>query len=718
LEQIKGENIMKRYSLKKSIGIAVVPLMVMAACGSEDIANNGIDSHGECRLILDASIRGFDTESTTRGEDYEWPDGSRIYLLFSDGDRRVDGKAVYDKDTDIWILNYNGVLSATSSSLCSACYFGNAEKEEESTFMLTASNPVYRDLEGKYSRDSRGVTVSLYLTPATGRIRFKGAKGTALKLSGVRTPGSFDCKTGELKRREEIVSLNIGEDGFSPYVYASLPVDSRILKIAYDKYSFTTECENGVLADGESGYMDVPQESAHNGWDMKVISLPVLGKTVVSEIGKAKATLSSVLSDMGNGSVTDCGFCYSQSSSPTVGDVKISCGPSSEKFGTTITGLTENTTYHVRSYAVNELGAGYGEEITFTTLAVKVPSLSEVTLGTVSNTSALVEATVTSSGNGTLQDAGFAYSDTPYPTVETGKVSCGNTETLKATIANLKPETKYYVRAYAVNEKGISYGEEKSFTTPKNAVIPYTEVAIETSFGYYKFDMATVTGGSFMMGAQGKTSSDPNYDPDAYSDEDPVHKVKVSTFLMGKTVVTQKLWYVVMGSYPALTSSNGLGDDYPVYNVTYDQCCQFIEKLSKLTGKKFRLPTEAEWEFAARGGVNGSGLKYSGNSTVGTVAWYSGNSGGKLHEVMKRSPNELNIYDMSGNIWEWCSDWYGNYSIKDQSDPAGPVTGSVRVVRGGCYSDAARECRVSVRSSAMEASALPTIGFRLVMEKQ
>lgn len=446
------------------------------------------------------------------------------------------------------------------------------------------------------------------------------------------------------------------------------------------------------------------------------IVLPTVSNTQVSEIGVSKATLSSAVTDNGKGKITDVGFCYSLNSNPTTADNKVSCGAATGTFGKTVTGLQQNTTYHVRAYATNEAGTAYSSDVTFTTLEVTEPTLSSVTVSSISNTSAQLDAKVISTGNGTLTDAGFVYSTSHYPTISDNKLACGKTTTLSSKANGLSPETTYYVRAYATNEKGTSYSSEKEFKTSKTEVNPYTTLTIETSYGSTKLDMATVKGGSFMMGAQSKSSSQDNYDKDAYDDERPVHQVTVSDFYMSKTLVTQYLWYVVMGSYPNISSSYGLGEDYPVYNVSYTQCQQFITKLSSITGKKFRMPTEAEWEFAARGGKNSERTTYSGGNTVGSVSWYSQNASGKTHPVAQKQANELNLYDMSGNLWEWCSDWYGNYSSSAQTNPIGASSGNSRVIRGGGYSDNAADCRVSVRSSATPSTGYTTIGLRLVME--
>lgn len=206
------------------------------------------------------------------------------------------------------------------------------------------------------------------------------------------------------------------------------------------------------------------------------------------------------------------------------------------------------------------------------------------------------------------------------------------------------------------------------------------------------FNMVTVEGGTFMMGAMAG-------DSDASNDEKPAHSVTLTTFRIAETEVTQALWLAVMGTNPSPYTDNL---NCPVENVSWIDAHTFIAKLNQLTGKNFRLPTEAEWEYAARGGKNSHGYLYSGSNDIGTVAWYSSNSGNKTHAVATKLPNELGIYDMTGNVWEICQDRYASdyYSNSPWFNPTGPSTGNNISDRGGSWYNNAGKCRVTYRDHA------------------
>ena len=220
------------------------------------------------------------------------------------------------------------------------------------------------------------------------------------------------------------------------------------------------------------------------------------------------------------------------------------------------------------------------------------------------------------------------------------------------------------------------------------------------------FDMVYVAGGTFTMGATAEQSSE-----DASSSEKPTHSVTVSDFYIGKYEVTQAQWKAIMGLNP----SKCKGDNLPVERVSWDDVQTFIKKLNAKTGKKFRLPTEAEWEYAARGGKQSKGYKYSGSNKLNNVAWYDSNSDNMTHPVGQKRPNELGIYDMSGNVYEWCQDWYGDYSNSLQTNPTGPSSGSHHVRRGGDWFGSAWGCRVSHRIFDGPIVPSSTDGFRLAL---
>ncbi len=206
------------------------------------------------------------------------------------------------------------------------------------------------------------------------------------------------------------------------------------------------------------------------------------------------------------------------------------------------------------------------------------------------------------------------------------------------------------------------------------------------------FTMVHVKGGQFTMGCTSEQGKD------CFSDETPTHRVTLSDYYIGQTEVTQELWEAVMDESANVSSSIGEGPDVPVYNVGYVDVCEFYKRLSDITRCSFRLPTEAEWEFAARGGTRSRGYKYSGGNILDSVGWYYGNSHDKVHPVAKKRANELGIYDMSGNLNEYCSDHYDEYSSVPQHNPQGPPSGYGQVIRGGAWNCMIKKlCRVSYR---------------------
>lgn len=266
--------------------------------------------------------------------------------------------------------------------------------------------------------------------------------------------------------------------------------------------------------------------------------------------------------------------------------------------------------------------------------------------------------------------------------------------TAQGIVVNKVDGTKVYFKASEVLSIGVyGYGEEPGPNPDEGETVTVNGVS---------FRMIHVEGGTFQMGS---TIGD--------DDEMPVHEVKVNSFSIGQTEVTQELWQAVMGSVP----SNFKGDKLPVERVSWNDCQNFISKLNQLTGKTFRLPTEAEWEYAARGGNKSNGYTYSGGNKLDDVAWYVSNSNYTTHEVATKAPNELGIYDMSGNVYEWCQDWYGEdyYSKSVVDNPTGPTTSKSRVLRGGSWAEKDANCRVAYRYDYTPTDNYFFLGFRLVL---
>ena len=410
-------------------------------------------------------------------------------------------------------------------------------------------------------------------------------------------------------------------------------------------------------------------------------------------------------------------------------------------FSTDLTTLAPSTTYYYCSFVVvyndDNTKYHYGEIKSFAT-EEGTPVEKEIVAITgevsdITSSSAVISGYVENLGTEESGvNVGVLYSTDSTLEINSGTfVSSGNNTNGKYTITltGLAAETTYYYRSCVVVGGDVYYGNVMSFTTKERA-----EVGNSVSFTIKgtTFSMLPVEGGSFVMGATSEQGSD------ADDDEYPLHQVTLSDYYIGQYEVTQGLWETVM-SYTGEcadgssiiayawgiwlgdndpSSTYGLGANYPAYYVSYEDIVDiFIPRLNQITGRTFRLPTEAEWEYAARGGNKSKGYKYSGSNTIDDVAWYSSNSSSKTHEVGTKAPNELGIYDMSGNVYEWCSDWYGSYSTSAQVDPTGPSTGSNRVLRGGGRNSSARYCRVSYRSSYTPSPRNydSSSGFRLVL---
>lgn len=275
----------------------------------------------------------------------------------------------------------------------------------------------------------------------------------------------------------------------------------------------------------------------------------------------------------------------------------------------------------------------------------------------------------------------------------------------------------FVFRVFKKNVHGVESDAINQTTEKKhfNNVAKHSDI-ITVSVDGIEFNMIRVNGGSFLMGGTEEQGKHPE------SDEKPVHEVNLSSFYIGQTEVTQNLWTKVMKTTIEEQAKKeddntyGIGDDYPMYFVSWEECQTFVKRLSEMTDMSFRLPTEAEWEYAAKGGDMSKRTIFSGGEDAKEIGWFNINSGLKTHPVGQLTPNELGLYDMSGNVWEWCQDRYGAkyYKTSHLKNPQGPQNGFSRVTRGGSWANEEWFCRTTVRDWDFPNHRDCFIGFRLV----
>jgi formylglycine-generating enzyme required for sulfatase activity len=296
-------------------------------------------------------------------------------------------------------------------------------------------------------------------------------------------------------------------------------------------------------------------------------------------------------------------------------------------------------------------------------------------------------------------------------------IGVGKTATITANLLPYDAVSKMNWSSSDNNIVSLEYDEKASVSVSTCVVTAVTKgtaiITVSTKDGKHKAtctvitdngepELISVEGGTFTMGC---TDGDCN----EYGLDVPAHQVTLSSFKIAKYPVTQQQWKAVMDNNPSYFG----GDSLPVTNVNWNDTQKFIQKLNSATGKNYRLLTEAEWEFAARGGNKSNNFKYSGSNNINEVAWYISNSNYQTQPVGTKKPNELGIYDMSGNVFEWCYDWYDLYTADSQVNPIGPPSGEYRIFRGGSVTASEKYCRVANRNAGEPTEIYTLVGFRL-----
>lgn len=453
--------------LKSTFRLAamLIPLTLFSTCGSENIEEVTRQTvSDECRFVFDLSMENFQGDDT-RAEVHNWENGDRIFLrLFDDESNAVSARAVYNGEDSEWKLSYDGQFPAGKYS-GNAVFIDGATQEWSDGLTFDSHTAIYRDENVSCEKSASVIKVTALLRPMVGRLRFHSSALTRFSVSGIIQNYKMSFPSLDFLSTETPVECSIEEDGYSRYIYGSQPDASRYINVGYDNQLYSVSMRQRILDPGVSGYLELPAIDSHDGWSMTILSIPELGMLDAYDIGVSNITLASSIVSNGNGTVSECGFCYSKSDNPTVNDAKISCGkPSGGSFTKTITGLDENTSYHVRAYAINESGVAYSEEKTVNTLAIEPAILSATTIKVEDgSTSAVFEAQIMSDGHGEISECGFCYSTTSMPDINDNKVQCNVSPSFGATVNSLTIGTRYYVRAYAINQKGVAYSDQVSF---------------------------------------------------------------------------------------------------------------------------------------------------------------------------------------------------------------------------------------------------------------
>ena len=532
---------------------------------------------------------------------------------------------------------------------------------------------LYHDERGLANINSGRVELNPTLRPAHGRLKISSnPSGASVSIEGVRESYTTPCTTDVLPSGEYRVTLS--KTKYASVTKTVTVSDGQVVPVQFDLAAnfaqVTVNSLNGAdiyLNGSRVGTTRYSEELTPGLYDFeaRLASHRTVSRQVEVEANKPQTiTLNPT---------------------PIYGSLDVVTEP----MDATVTingkgyGLTPTTIDRllVGSYNVELTKSGYAAETQ--TVTIREGQTSTVT-ATLRN-GCPVRVTASKSGARVYVD-GEEVGTAPY----SGTLTFGSHKLYAIADGKRSQEQEIVIRQgeTATRNVELSFSANKTFTV--NGVT---------------FEMVYVEGGTFTMGATSEQGSD------AYDREKPAHSVRLSNYYIGQTEVTQALWKAVMGSNP----SHIKGDNLPVEKVSWDDCQEFVRKLNRLTGKTFRLPTEAEWEYAARGGSKSRGYKYSGSNDIGAVAWYFDNSGSKTHPVGTKQANELGIYDMSGNVWEWCQDWYDGYSSSTQTNPTGPYNGSSRVLRGGCWYGGAGSCRVSFRIFSYPSCRDFSIGIRLVL---
>lgn len=739
-------------------GIAAMLLLVLAAsCSNSDVISDiADDAPHTATMKLIGGVRGFDD---SRADADGWSNGDVIYLNFNTEGGVIEGKAAYNKATDTWSVSYNGTLTERVVTQCKAYYFDAIESANGNEVSFNYSTAVYADYNASYFYKDGAISITALLMPQTARFRFKGTPGTEFSVYGFYRYDGYRSKA--LTQSVSSIYTRIESDGYSPYIYGFLSTESSTLVVFNGDFSYSRTINDTEFTKGRTGKFTLPTEQNFTGWEKEnhYIIFVVNGISFkMVRIAAGTFTIGATEEQIGASDNESPAHQVMLTKDFYIGETEVTqalwyavMGQKPTADGSawdSSVGLGDNYPAYYISW--NDCQEFISKLNQLTGLTFRLPTEAEWEYSARGGNKATLQTQY--SGSNTIDDVVWYYSNSSSSTHEVaGKIAnvlglydmSGNVwewcnDWYGSSYYSSNPQTDPTGPTsgpYRVLRGGswsniasccrVAFRSNSSVTNRSSNIgmrlvlgdpLPKPDKLMTITANGVSFNMKFVEAGTFTMGATSEQI-------EADSDESPAHQVTLTKdYYLGETEVTQALWYAVMGQKPTSDgsvweSSYGLGDNYPAYRISWNDCQEFITKLNQLTGLTFRLPTEAEWEYAARGGNKATTQTlYSGSNTIDDVAWYWVNRSSSTHAVAGKSATALGLYDMSGNVWEWCNDWYGSYSSGAQTDPTGPSGGTDRVLRGGSWNNSqATSCRVANRLDYSVAYRSSTFGMRLAL---